>query len=187
MTKNIYKKGIVIIGILILFLPFINSTNAIEEKTIIVYSPSGGQTIRLDSTYKITWEPPMYWRETYPNSDIWEYVPFKFVTILLFQELTQITSIHMCIPNTGEYTWNISSEDYRIGDNYRLKIIAYGDYGNYGYSGFFSIKGPKVLTDLGQFFVDNGTLIVIIIIVIVLSVAYDFRTKKRILKFIRRR
>jgi len=167
MRKHNYKKGIIIIGILILLLPFVNITKA-QEKTIIVTSPKEGKTIYLGSEFTITWIPP-------------EYVPY--VKILLFQEQTQITHLDMYLENLGEFLWSVSEEDFRIGDNYRLKIIAFNLESYYGYSGFFSIKEKPEISEKVAI---TTNITIIIIIVIVLLVIYDFKTKKRILRLIRR-
>lgn len=167
MNKPIYKKGIIVLGILMLFLPFINTVNASEQYEILVRTPKGGETLYLNHAFTIRWDPPE---------------PFEHVSIRLFQDVSLLRAIDPYTENSGEFLWVISGDDYNTGDNYRIKIIAIGSGSDEwsGFSGLFSIREKRSLTETEQFIINSGVFLVVLIIIVLAIIIYDFKNKKRI-------
>ena len=171
MKKNTISVILIILASIIFgFVLVKNSLGVIDTDSIIITSPKEGDVLYLDKTYTIKWKPP----ETFGN-----------VIILLTQDRQVVTSLDMRTENSGSYTWILTREDYRVGDNYRLKITAFGNNQIYGYSGFFTIKNKPDI-EIPEITINVVEVLLIIIAIIVLFVAYDFSKNKKIQKIFKK-
>ena len=95
--------------------------------SVRVLSPNGGESLAVDSTFRIQWEAT-------------DNVGVDHVIIWLFQDSNQIAVIASNYPNTGYFDWTVPD---RAGSGYKVRIAAIDAAGNAGYDDSdspFSIK-----------------------------------------------
>jgi uncharacterized membrane protein len=129
----------------------------IDERTISVVSPSGGEIWYLGETYAIRW-----------NSENIG----KLVDIELYEDGEYHSTIASDASNNGYYSWTVPG-NLNLSSEYSIKIAStsYDDVFEYS-SGYVAIEKPLIQSWLGN-------LIIILCLIIVLIIIFVlFKTKK---------
>jgi len=129
----------------------------IDERTISVVSPSGGEIWYVGETYTITWS----------SENIG-----KFVDIELYEDGTYHSTIASDTSNDGYYYWAIPG-DLNLSSEYSIKVTStsYSDVYEYS-SGYVAIEEPLIQSWLGNI------LIIVCLIIVLIIIFVLFKMKK---------
>jgi len=121
----------------------------IDERTISVVSPSGGEIWYLGETYSIRWS----------SENIG-----KFVDIELYEDGMYHFTIASDVSNDGYYLWTVP-HSLNLSSEYSIKITStsYEDVFEYS-SGYVAIEKPLIQSWLGNILIIVGLIIVITVI-----------------------
>ncbi len=143
-------------------IPIHSPTSFVSEDKLKVLTPTKGEVLRLEQTYKITWEAKMG-----GNVQIDLYKAEKLERTIEFSALSVAGTNNI-------FTWQIPT-DIALGDDYQITIFDVKDKENFAKSEFFSIQKSKKLPKWVIIAGSLGVVAIIGAVVLILGRPKTFR------------